>query len=89
MKDFKLFSYIRKCWMLIVLSSLVMGMLFYSYFSGKQTYTASAIIQYKNAEAVNGLAPDGTKRLPGGQDPYRHGLLGGGQHRDRLRQDRF
>lgn len=61
MKDFKLFSYIRKCWMLIVLSSLVMGMLFYSYFSGKQTYTASAIIQYKNAEAVNGLAPDGTK----------------------------
>lgn len=48
MKDFKLFSYIRKCWMLIVLSSLVMGMLFYSYFSGKQTYTASAIIQYRN-----------------------------------------
>ena len=61
MKDFKLFSYIRKCWMLIVLCSLVMGVLFYSYFSGKQTYTASAIIQYKNADAVNGLAPDGTE----------------------------
>ena len=61
MKEFKLFSYIRKCWMLIVLSSLVMGMLFYSYFSGKQTYTASAIIQYKNEGAVKGQAPDGTE----------------------------
>lgn len=61
MKDFKLFSYIRKCWILIVLSSLVMGVLFYSYFSGKQSYTASAIIQYKNDQAVQGLAPDGTE----------------------------
>ena len=43
------------------LSSLVMGMLFYSYFSGKQTYTASAIIQYKNEGAVKGQAPDGTE----------------------------
>lgn len=61
MKDFKLFSYIRKYRLLIVLGSLAMGLLFYTYFSEKQTYTASAIIQYKNAEAVQGLAPDGTE----------------------------
>ncbi len=61
MKEFKLFSYIRKYRALIVLSSLLMGVLFYSYFSGKQTYTASAIIQYMNPEAIDGLAPDGTE----------------------------
>ena len=61
MKEFKLFSYIRKYRALIVLSSLLMGALFYSYFSRKQTYTASAIIQYMNPEAVDGLAPDGTE----------------------------
>ena len=38
-----------------------MGALFYTYFSGKQTFTASAIIQYKNGKAVEGLAADGTE----------------------------
>jgi len=61
MKELKLFSYIRKYRIIIVLLSLLMGILFYSYFSGKQTYTASAIIQYRNGEAVEGLAPDGTE----------------------------
>lgn len=60
MKEFKLFSYIRRYKILIVISSLLMGVLFYSYFSRKQTYTASAIIQYKNEKATEGLAVDGT-----------------------------
>ena len=61
MKEMKIFSYIKKYRLLIILVSLAMGFLFYQYFSGKQTYTARAIIQYTNPEAVNGLAPDGTE----------------------------
>lgn len=61
MKEFRLFSYIRNYKVVIVLSSLIMGVLFYFYFSGKQTYTASAIIQYKNEQASKGLAADGTE----------------------------
>lgn len=61
MKEFKLFSYIKRYKAYIVISSLMMGVLFYTYFSGKQTYTASAIIQYKNSEAAQGFAPDGTE----------------------------
>ncbi len=61
MQEFKLFSYIRNYKVIIVISSLVMGVLFYSYFSGKQTYTASAIIQYRNEQASQGLAADGTE----------------------------
>ena len=61
MKEFRLLSYIKQYQILIVLFSLTMGILFYSYFSGKQTYTASAIIQYRNPEAVQGLAADGTE----------------------------
>ncbi|MDE6893035.1 MAG: hypothetical protein K2P50_14680 [Lachnospiraceae bacterium] len=61
MKEFKLFSYIRNYKVIIVISSLIMGILFYAYFSGKQTYTASAIIQYKNEQASRGLAADGTE----------------------------
>ncbi|MCI8293181.1 MAG: hypothetical protein HFH53_06555 [Hespellia sp.] len=61
MKEFKLLSYIKKYRLIIVLASLLMGVLFYSYFSGKQTYTSSAIIQYKNAAAAKGEAADGTE----------------------------
>lgn len=61
MKEFKLFSYIRNYRLIIVISSLLMGVLFYSYFSGRQTYTASSIIQYKNEQASQGLAADGTE----------------------------
>lgn len=61
MQEFKLFSYIRNYKVIIVISSLIMGVLFYSYFSGKQTYTASAIIQYRNEQASQGLAADGTE----------------------------
>ena len=61
MKEFKLLTYIRKYRILIVLASLLMGVLFYTYFSGRQTYTSSAIIQYRNSDAVNGMAADGTE----------------------------
>ncbi len=61
MKEFKLFSYLRSYRAAIVLSSLFMGIVFYSYFSGKQSYTASAIIQYRNSQAIEGLAADGTE----------------------------
>ncbi len=61
MKDFKLLSYIKKYRIFIVLASLSMGVLFYAYFSKKQTFTASAIIQYRNEEATQGLAADGTE----------------------------
>lgn len=61
MNDFKFFSYIKKYRTAIVLVSIAMGLLFYAYFSGKQSYTASAIIQYRNSEAVQGLAADGTE----------------------------
>ena len=40
MKEMKIFSYIKKYRLLIILVSLAMGFLFYQYFSGKQTYTA-------------------------------------------------
>lgn len=61
MKEMKVFSYIKKYRILIVIASIAMGILFYMYFSGRQTYTAVAIIQYTNPEAKNGLAPDGTE----------------------------
>lgn len=60
MKEFKVFSYIRKYRAMIVALSLIMGALFYNYFAGRQVYTAQALIQYTNRDAVNGLAPDGT-----------------------------
>lgn len=61
MKELKIFSYIKKYRLLIIIVSLAMGFMFYWYFSGRQVYTARAIIQYTNADAVNGLAPDGTE----------------------------
>ena len=61
MKGMKVFSYIKKYRILIVITSIAMGALFYMYFSRRQTYTAVAIIQYTNPEAKNGLAPDGTE----------------------------
>lgn len=61
MNGMKVFSYIKKYRILIVIASIAMGVLFYMYFSRQQTYTAVAIIQYTNPEAKNGLAPDGTE----------------------------
>lgn len=61
MKEMRVFSYIKKYRLLIVVASILMGILFYKYFSGQQMYTAMAIIQYTNREAAEGLAPDGTE----------------------------
>lgn len=61
MKEMRVFSYIKKYRLLIVIVSILMGILFYRFFSGRQMYTAMAIIQYTNPEAVDGLAPDGTE----------------------------
>lgn len=60
MKEIRIFSYIKKYRFLIIAVSVLMGILFYKYFSRQQTYTASAIIQYTNDKAAEGLAPDGT-----------------------------
>lgn len=61
MKELKVFSYIRKYRVWIVLTSILMGLVFYAYFARKQSYTAQAIIQYTNPEASTaGTAPDGT-----------------------------
>lgn len=61
MKEMKIFSYIKKYRFVIIIVSVLMGALFYRYFSGRQTYTATAIIQYTNQEATEGLAADGTE----------------------------
>lgn len=61
MQEFKALSYIRKYRTAIMILSLLLGALFYRFCAERQTYTASAIIQYKNTDAVNGLAADGTE----------------------------
>lgn len=59
MKEMNIFSYISKYRNWIIILSLFAGVLFYTFFSNRQTYTAKAIIQYNNEEAVKGLAADG------------------------------
>lgn len=61
MKELKALTYIKKYRAFIALFSIILGALFYIYFSGKQVYTAQAIIKYTNTEAESGLAPDGTE----------------------------
>ena len=61
MKQFDLFKYIKKFQIPIFLFSLIAGIAGFVTLSGMQSYTASAIIRYSNAGAVNGVAPDGTE----------------------------
>ncbi len=59
MADMKIFAYLRKGCIPIVILSLVFGYLFSGYIGGKQTYTASVIIEYTNSLAPSGLTPSG------------------------------
>lgn len=61
MKNMDILAYIKRYRLFIVFGSIILGLLFYLFFERRQTYTAEAVIRYTNAEAVNGLAPDGTE----------------------------
>ena len=62
MKDFQILRYLKQFKFLIAIGSIVAGLLFYYVANNKlQSYTASTVIEYTNAEAEQGLAPDGTK----------------------------
>ena len=61
MKDFQILRYLKQFKFLIAIGSIVAGLLFYYVANNKlQSYTASTVIEYTNAEAEQGLAPDGT-----------------------------
>ena len=62
MKDFQILRYLKQFKFLIAIGSIAAGLLFYYVANNKlQSYTASTVIEYTNAEAEQGLAPDGTK----------------------------
>ena len=62
MKDFQILRYLKQFRVLIAVCSVMAGFLFYYVASNKmQSYTATTVIKYTNAEAEEGLAPDGTK----------------------------
>ena len=62
MNQFAVFRYIKKYQGVIAAVSLLVGAAFYI-IAGQflQTYTAATVIQYTNAEAESGYAPDGTR----------------------------
>ena len=60
MKKFDLIGYIRKYRLLIIVLSVLAGLAAFFVLNRIQTYTASAIICYTNADASKGMAPDGT-----------------------------
>lgn len=60
MKDFNPIAIIKKYQFLIIGLSLIAGVIFYFIFNNNQTYTATAIIEYTNSAASQGLAPDGS-----------------------------
>lgn len=59
MRKFSPLTYIRKFQILIIIGALAAGLASYEYFSSKQDYTVSAIIEYTNARASEGYSPDG------------------------------
>lgn len=61
MKKFKPLDLLKKYRVLIVCVALLAGVVAYFMLNQKQTYTASALIQYTNEDAEQGLAPDGTE----------------------------
>lgn len=60
MKRFRVFDYIKKYQIPIIILSLLAGILFYGYMQNQQTYSASAVISYTNSGASMGMAPDGS-----------------------------
>lgn len=61
MKKFSPVSLIRKYKFLIIGIAVIAGIAAYGFFNMQQTYTASALIEYTNSTAEEGLAPDGTE----------------------------
>ena len=62
MKDFQILRYLKQFKFLIAIGSVLAGFMFYYVASNKlQSYTASTVIEYTNAGATEGLAPDGSK----------------------------
>ncbi len=61
MKNFQIFRYLKKWMPLVALFFVVMTAVAYRFLAGKQEYVASAVIRYKNEEAIDGLAPDGSE----------------------------
>ena len=62
MKDFQIFRYLKQFKYLIAIGSVLAGFMFYYVASNRmQSYTASTVIEYTNAGASEGRAPDGSK----------------------------
>ena len=64
MKSFDLLRYLKKWWFLIMLITAVGCLGVYEFISSRQSYTATAIIQYTNANASQGRNADGSKIDP-------------------------
>ena len=61
MRKFNPVKLIRTFQIWIIILALLTGGVFYVFLEKRQTYTASALIEYSNAEAAEGKAPDGSK----------------------------
>lgn len=64
MKSFDLLRYLKKWWFLIMLITAVGCLGVYEFISSRQSYTATAIIQYTNANASQGKNADGSRIDP-------------------------
>ena len=60
MKQFQIFRYLKRWLPLIVCFFIGMTLLASRVLAKKQTYTASAVIEYANGDAKEGRAPDGS-----------------------------
>ena len=61
MKNFDLLRYLKKWWFLIMIVVAVGCLLVYRFVAANQAYTATAVIQYTNSQAADGLNVDGSK----------------------------
>ena len=64
MKNFELLRYLKKWWFLIMVVTAAGCLLVYRFVSSNQQYTATAVIQYTNVNASEGLNADGTELDP-------------------------
>ena len=59
MREFQLSRYIRKWWWLIAVLSVMSGVIFFYIVSSNQTYKASMMLEFTNADAKKGIYPSG------------------------------
>ena len=64
MKSFDLLRYLKKWWFVIMLVTAVGCLGVYEFISSRQSYTATAVIQYAGPNASEGLNADGTRIDP-------------------------